>query len=285
MRGGSWLVALVLPLGGALAAPGCGREAAEPDPRPLVLVSVLPQLWFVERLGGDLVQSDVLLPPGANPASYEPSIEQLRALSETAIFVKVGHPHFPFERAWLERLLVDAGPLVVDASADLALDAQADPHVWVAPEHARAMARRIHAALVELLPEARPELDANLRAVLAEIDAVDGELSALLRDKRGAVFVVFHGAWGHLARAYGLEQLAIEVGQRSPDAKRLADVIERARSLGIEVVFAQPQFDPSAARVVADAIGARVESLDPLAYDWPANLRRVGRLLAEQARP
>ena len=52
----------------------------------------------------------------------------------------------------------------------------------------------------------------------------------------------------------------------------------------MDVVFAQPHFDPRGAAVVADAIGARVESLDPLAYDWPANLRQVGRRIAAEAR-
>jgi zinc transport system substrate-binding protein len=50
------------------------------------------------------------------------------------------------------------------------------------------------------------------------------------------------------------------------------------------VVFVQPQFDPSSAETLAREIGARVETLDPLAYDWPANLRRVARAVAGTGR-
>ncbi len=281
MRGPARAVAAAL---GVLLVGACAPRAPT-DPRPLVLVSVLPQRWFVEQLAGDLVRVEVMIPAGASPVSHEPGMGQLRALSDAALYVKVGHPDFPFERAWLERLLADAGSLVVvDSSEELRLEDASDPHVWVAPDHARGMARRIHAALVEVLPAARGTLDANLQALLDRIDGVDAELEALLRERRGAVFVVFHAAWGHLAAAYGLEQLAIEAGHRSPDPGHLADVIERARRLGVPVIFAQPHFDPTAASLVADEIGARLESLDPLAYDWPANLRQVGRRLAEAAR-
>lgn len=274
--------AALLVLGGVASA--CARQAA-PDAPPLVLVSVPPQRWFVERIAADRVRVEVMIPPGASPVTHEPGIGQLRSLSRAALYVKVGHPHFPFEEAWLDRLLADAGSLaVVDAFPDVAVDVDDDPHVWLAPGHARAMSRRIHAALAGLLPEARVALDANLRDLLAEIDAVDAELADVLRDRRGAAFVVFHAAWGHLAEAYGLEQVAIEAGHRGPDPRRLAQVIERARSLGVEVVFAQPHFDPQPAAVVAEAIGARLESLDPLAYDWPTNLRHVAGRLAEAAR-
>ena len=276
-------------LGAGLAAllclaPACGAEPGA-DPRPVVAVSVLPQRWFVERLAGDRVRVEVMIPPGASPASHEPGMGQLRALSEAVLYVKVGHPHFPFEEAWLGRLLADAGEIpVVDASGSLEVDAEGDPHLWLAPEHARGLARAIHAALREALPGSAAALDANLAALLAEIDALDAELDALLRPRRGAAFVVFHAAWGHLAAAYGLEQVAIESGHREPDPRHLARVIERSRRLGVGTVFAQPQFDTRPARVVADAIGARVESLDPLAYDWPANLRHVARRLAAESR-
>jgi zinc transport system substrate-binding protein len=274
----AWLLAMI---GLSLA---CGA-APESDPRPVVAVSVLPQRWFVEQLAGDRVRVEVMIPPGASPATHEPGMGQLRALSEAILYVKVGHPHFPFEEAWLGRLLADAGEIpVVDASAAQGVDAEGDPHLWLAPAHARALARAIHAALRETLPGAAAALDANLAALLAEIDAVDAELGELLGPRRGAAFVVFHAAWGHLASAYGLEQLAIETGHREPDPRHLAEVIERSRKLGVRTVFAQPQFDERPARVVADAIGARVESLDPLAYDWPANLRHVGRRLAAESR-
>ncbi len=255
------------------------------DTRPLVVVSVLPQRYFVERIAGDAVAVAVMIPPGANPASHEPTIAQLRALHDARLVVRVGHPNFPFERAWLGALLAEAAPpAVVEASAGIT-PVPGDPHGWVSPRRARHMARNIAAALVELLPEQRAQLEARLAVLLAEIDRLDAELREILSPRKGGRFLVFHPAWGTLAADYGLEQMAIQRHGKDPDPRRLAALIRNAREAGIRVVFAQPHFDAAGAEMIAAEIGGRVEWLDPLAPDWPDNLRRVARALAQEAMP
>lgn len=249
-----------------------------------MLVSVLPQAYFVQRVAGPRVRVEVMIPPGASPATHEPTLEQLRALSEASLYVKVGHPHFPFERAWLGRVLAQANGLrVVDGSAGLE-GGDGDPHVWLAPRHALVMAGHVEAALAALLPEHAAEFRANLAAFAAEVRALDAELRELLAPARGRRFLVFHPAWGHFAEAYGLEQIAIERDGKHPDARALQRLIEGARADGVRVLFVQPQLDPRSAELVAGEVGCRVESLDPLARDWAANLRHVGRALAEALR-
>ena len=260
---------------------GCqdGRAA---DPRPVVGVSVLPQAYAVERIAGELVRVEVMIPPGASPVTHEPGVAQLKDLGEAALYVKVGHPGFPFEAAWLDRLLAAAPHLrVLDGSAGATLRDD-DPHVWLAPAAMEQMAIRIEAALREILPEQRDVLAANLADFRGEIAALDRELRDALAGGRQRTLLVFHPAWGYFAEAYGLEQVAIEHQHKEPDPYELAALIERAREERIEVVFVQPQFDPASAETLARAIGARVEPLDPLAYDWPAGLRRVAQLLSEQ---
>jgi zinc transport system substrate-binding protein len=246
-----------------------------------VVVSVVPQSFFVEKIADDLVRIEVMVPPGASPATYEPTFAQLATLSRAVLYVKVGHPHFPFEKTWLERLLDEHPELpVVDASAGLELGDQ-DPHLWVAPRHARVMVRNIAAALATHLPEHAPSFARNLDALLVEIDAVDADLREALRGKEGGRFVVLHPAWGHFAQQYGLEQLAIQHEHKESDPSHLAALLEEARATGIEVVFAQPHFQRAGAEVFARELGGRVEILDPLAYPWSDNLREVARRLAE----
>ena len=80
---------LLLPF---LAVTGCGRqEGEEPESgRPMVVVSVAPQAFFVERLAGDRVDIMVLIPPGASPATHEPSMSD-RALEHVQGLI--GHSH------------------------------------------------------------------------------------------------------------------------------------------------------------------------------------------------
>jgi zinc transport system substrate-binding protein len=267
---------------GLLLLLACGRPEA-PDERPVVGVSVLPLAHFVDRISGERVRAVVMLPPGASPTSYEPSMGQLAAIARAVLYVKVGHPDFPFEATWLPAVLAAAGdPPVVDASEGMEI-VRGDPHVWLSVGHVRALCRRLESALALQIPEARADFATNRRALDAEVDAVERELHARLAPRRGSWFLVLHPAWGYLAREYGLTQVAIERDGKAPDAHALVQLIARARAQGVTTLFAQPHFDRASADTIAREVGARVELLDPLAYAWSTNLREAARALSEGA--
>lgn len=258
--------------------------ARETSQRPLVAVSVEPQAWFVERLAGDMVEVAVMIPPGTSPASFEPGIPAMRALDRAALYVTLGHPNFPFEKAWLQRLLqAEGAPPAVDCLQGVEVSSE-DPHVWLSPALAGTMASCMARAMAELLPEAADAIADNHRALQEEIRATDAAVAEILAPVRGRTVVVFHPAWSGLTSAYGLRQLAIEQDHKEPDARELGLLIQQARTLEVPVIFAQPQFDTASANTLAGEIGASVELIDPLARDWPSNLRSVARHFAEAAR-
>lgn len=257
------------------------RAASLTDDRPVVAVSVLPQAYFVEKVAGDLVRIEVMIPPGANETSFEPTISQMRAVAVAALYVKVGHRHFLFEQAWLGRLLTENPSIrVIDSSVGLPPNDE-DPHVWVAPSSARNTARAVHAALVEVLPRQRASLDQRLAAFEQEIESLEADLHRQLDPFRGRSFLVYHPSWGHFAKEYGLQQLAIADEAKEPTPKQLAAIADRARAEHIHTIFVQPQFSSQQAELVASQIGAKLVSIDPLARDWSANLRKVGAALVE----
>ena len=89
--------------------------------------------------------------------------------------------------------------------------------------------------------------------------------------------MVFHPSWGYFARAYGLKQVAVEIEGKDPKPAQLQRLIEHAKEKGIKIIFGQPQFSSKSAKLVAREIGGRVVVADPLAQDWPGNLRQVVR--------
>jgi len=274
--------AAILGLGlAALVAVAC-REEAPADPRPLVVVSVLPQQYVVDRVAGDLVRVAVLIPPGANPTTHEPTVAERRALEEADLYVKVGHPHFAFERAWLDRLLADRPSLRVVAGWPDSGDDSPDPHAWLAPARMRELTERVGSELAALLPAHREQIAAQAASLQGEIDAVDREVREILATALTRRFYVVHPAWGHFAAAYGLEQVSLEQGHKEPGLRQLRDLLQDAARDAVRVVFVQPQFDASVARAFAEEVGARVETLDPLAYDWPSNLRTAAKAIAAQ---
>lgn len=261
------------------------RPSPAVDERPIVAVSVLPQAYFVTRLAGDAVQVEVMIPPGAGHSTYEPTARQLAALARARLYVKVGHPHFSFETAWLNKILASSPRLaVVDSSAGMDRDDD-DPHIWVAPARARTMSQNIALALTSLLPQRAAVISSNLAALEQDIDSLDAEIGTLLKGAARRRFYVFHPAFGHFAAQYGLEQVAIEQGHKEPSPDELRRVLAAAKAEGIKVVLVQPQYSKEAAEVLASEINARLVEVDPLGRDWLASMRSNAKAVAEALKP
>lgn len=268
------LTSLVLLVAGCSAAP---ERAAAP---PTVVVSVLPQAWFVEHLAGDACRIEVMIPPGANPTTYEPSLKQMEAAARADLYVRVGDPHFAFERAWFDDIAADADAPVVDfATGD---DSGGDPHVWTSPRDMAAAARRVADALKTVRGLDPDAVDGRLLTLLAEIDSLDAETGRALAPYRGKRFFVFHAAWGYFARDYELEQVAIEHGHMEPSAGNLESVIADARRSGARSILVQPQFSRQSAELVAGSIGAALVTVDPLDRDWPRSIRDMTSALLRE---
>lgn len=255
---------------------GCASENSD-DPRPVVMVSVLPQKWIVDKLAEDFVQTHVMIPPGASPASHEPTIAQRKALADAAFYVIVGHPRFPFERSWLSGLQEEAPNLkLVDGSGDVPM-LDSDPHLWVSPTYMLALANRVAFELKKLAPERESEIDENLKALTEEIETTDQIIRTALAKHKGASFLVYHAAWGYFASDYGLTQIPVERGAKQPGPAGLASVIDTAKEKGIRIVLVQPQFPSQAAETIAEQISGEVVLIDPLALDWGTNMRNVAK--------
>jgi zinc transport system substrate-binding protein len=268
--------------------PSCGW-AAEPIP---VFVSIAPQHYFVQQIGKDLVDVQVLVEPGADPHTFEPKPQQMVALSKAVLFFTIG---IEFEAAKLEKITAvnphmqvvhtDHGvmklPMATHGHDD---DKQGenrhhagrlDPHIWLSPPLVMMQARSILMALQAVDPDHRLAYEANYRTFILELVDLDAHLRAAFDGLQGSSFMVFHPSWGTFAHTYGLKQVPIEIEGKSPKPAQLKKLIELARSSEIKVVFAQPQFSSKSAQQISKAIDGRVVFVDPLARDWTANLRRA----------
>ena len=257
-----------------------------------------------------------MVPPGADPHTYEPKPSQLRGLSGSRIYFSIGAP---FEDAWLARIVAAAGPslsvvpmhkgvTLLPAAAPLHSDeaehaegkehhedhhahadghghdhGTTDPHVWLSPMLVRHMSLAIRDALAKADPAHAATYRANYDRFAADIDAMDKKFAdlfaALPQDRRR--FLVFHPSWNYFAHNYGLTELSIEVEGREPSPRQLRAIIDLARRERITTIFVQPQFSRRAAQTIATEIGARLVDADPLAEDWAANLERTAKALVQ----
>jgi zinc transport system substrate-binding protein len=156
-----------------------------------------------------------------------------------------------------------------------------DPHIWLSPELVKIQAKTIERTLINLLPEHTKQFEANLVKFDHALDSVNAEIDSILAPYRGRSIYAFHPAYGYFVEAYGLKQVPIEIEGKEPSAKELSEVIGEMQESSNHVIFVQPQFSSKTAQTIADAIHGKVVPLDPLAEDYPVNLVKMARTVAE----
>lgn len=279
----------------ALAAPAHAEKN-------IVFVSIPPQKYFVEKIGQDLVDVHIMVSPGQNPHSYEPKPSQMTAVAKARAFFAIG---VPFEKTWLPKFAALNPNLAIfhtdEGIKKIAMTAhhhdhehedhepghehekpevegdhdhaELDPHIWTSPVQVRNIARNTLNGLVKIDPAHETEYQKGYEAFLRELDSLDAELRKILKNQQGKAFMVYHPAWGYLARDYGLVQEPIELEGKAPKPAQLAAVVDLARRLGVKVIFVQPQMSSRDAEVIAREIGGQVIKADPLAEDWAGNIK------------
>lgn len=147
-----------------------------------------------------------------------------------------------------------------------------DPHLWLNPRNAMAIATGIAARLALLDPAEAPRYSANAARLQARLTALDSELQTLLAPLHHTPFVVFHDAFQYFERAYDLHPVgAVTLNpERTPGARHVAELRARIVASGARCVFVEPQFQPNLATTLVEGSTARIGVLDPLGSDIAA---------------
>ncbi|MGC9029571.1 MAG: metal ABC transporter solute-binding protein, Zn/Mn family [Desulfomonilaceae bacterium] len=268
----------------------------QPEKSPAVrcFVSILPQEFFVSKIGGPHVIVDVLVGPGQEPHTFELTPKAMASLAQADLFFTLG---LPFERVILKKLagakhkvkIIDTTRGVTflefreehahdhhhDAHEGHVKDSARDPHIWLDPSLVKIQAANIAQALAAQDPAHAHDYQANLSAFQAELDELDAELAATLKPFKGQKFYVYHPAFGYFAARYGLLQVPVEMGGKEPTARHIAGLIKSAKENGVRIIFVEPQFSTKGAEMIAKAIGGTIIPIDPLSKDYLNNMRAI----------
>ena len=282
-----------------------------------VTVSIPPQKYFLEQIGGTDVTVTVMADKGRDPHSYEPTAAQMTAISKAEIYIAIG---VPFETQWLPKFMGLAPAMHVvslldgitrlQGEPDLALRGGRrthndhghahdhghthghgletdDPHIWLSP---RIMAETIPAT-VAALSKARPAKAADFArrgaALLHDIKELDAEITvmfaALPPEKR--LFLTFHQSWAYYAHNYTLREVSVELGGREPSPRDMAKLMDFAVEKGITAIVADPMTSKSVVTAIARNIKGQAVTANPLDGNWPAVLRDFSQALAKALAP
>jgi zinc transport system substrate-binding protein len=254
---------------------------------PLIAVSIVPQEWFVSRIGGERARTLVLAGPGQNPHNYEPTPQQISGLAQAGAWILSGAEFEISLRPKIEKLF-PALP-IIDGTAGVVFrkmeehnhDEGIDRHTWLGREPAKILAAHIRDTLTALDPAGAEFYTENYIQLIQDIDAEFAALRRELAPLKGKNIFVYHPSFGYFLDEFDIHQQAVETGGKSPGPRELSRLIALAKEEHPAAIFVQAQFPVSAAQTLAEAVGALTVSLDPLAPDWLANIRRMGEALKE----
>ncbi len=249
---------------------GCSQGANAPGTgKMLVLASIPPLGDFARQVGGNRVEVKVLVPPGASPHTYELKPSQLKDLSRAKVLVLVG---LGLE-FWADKAIKAADNpdlIVVRTSDGLEIlqgeGGKGNPHVWLDPVNAIHMVESIRDAFIKADPEGKEIYQANADAYIKQLKSLDREIRERVQGFSQKKFIAFHPAWVYFAKRYGLTQAAVieSIPGKEPSPDDIARIIEIAKETKARAIFAEPQFSPKAAKIIAEESGAKVVFLDPL---------------------
>jgi len=276
----------------AATTAGCTGTDRQDDGKIVVAVTIPPEQEFVERVGGDHVRVILLVPPGADPHTYEPPPGVIADLADADIYAVVGSG-IEFELAWKDKIAaMNPGMLIVDCSRGIDListgeedHSGTDPHIWLSPGNAKVMVENICQGLIEVDPANADEYRRNADTYQGELDALDREIAGALAESGVEKIMVYHPSWAYFARDYGLEEIPIENEGKEPSPRGIEHLIKQAKEEHITVIFASPEYSTRSAEVIADEIGGTVVLVSPLAKDYLANMQHVAAAFAGSGSP
>ena len=257
-----------------------------------VVVSIVPQIYFVERIAGALATVDVLAPPNHTAETHQVTPRQMDTLSGADVYFRIG---MPFETALVKRLestcpalkIVDTREGVTLLSAVCNHDEDDDhrhegddPHIWLDPLRVKIQARTIAASLSKLTPQHKETFETNLEIFEKDLEILHHRLGEILAPVKGKVIYVYHPAFAYLAETYGFEQRSIEMEGKDPGSKRLYELIDEIKRAGVKVIFDQPQFAESSVQVIAQEAQVKVVVLNDLMEDYITGMEALAHAIA-----
>ena len=237
-----------------------------------VVTSFYPTYEFVKKVWGDKIDASVLVPVGAEPHDFDPTIQQIQDVESAALLVYDGAG---MEATWINKVnpkfAIDSSKgLQLLSSNDPKIHTPTDPHIWLDPLLAVHQVENIHDGLIKVDPENAIYYRNNAQSFIGQLKSLDmavrENLSSSNCSKRD--FIAFHNAFSYFAKEYGLMQHSVHEGL-TPEGEilpqRLVEVVQLAKKLGINIIYSEDLIDPRSAQAIADEIpNGKVVMLSPL---------------------
>ncbi len=305
------LISILVFLAATLAPLGAQAET------PRVAVSIKPVADLVAAVMAGVGKPTVLIPPGNSPHTYAFKPSERASAEQAQLLFWIGPDVEPALTKITQALPKSAQVVTLSTQPGMDLlpartggdwerkrpapklapshdhgdehdhvhTGSFDGHLWLSPTNAKVIVRSAARALAVKDPQHAVQYQANAEQAVLRIDAMTAELTAQLAPVKSKPFIVFHDAYQYFEHAFGLR--AVGSILVSPDAmanaRRVSQMRDKIKSLGVVCVFAEPQFEPRLVQTLIEGTRARVGTLDPLGAKGPLGLEGYTQLMRNLA--
>jgi len=259
---------------------GCrqNRNVVRQEGKINVTATIFPAYDFVRQIAGDKVNLTMLLSPGAESHSFEPSPRDIITIQTSDVFVFVGGD----SDMWIERILqsmdtehmsifamIDFVDLVEGVACDhdhddpahICGDVEYDEHIWTSPRNVIMIVREIAELLCEVDPVNADFYNENTLAYIEELEKLDAAFTEVAAGaKRNTIVFGDRFPFRYFADAYDLEWHAAFPGcstETEPSAATVAFLINKIRAQRIPVVFHIELSNERMANTISGETGAK----------------------------
>ena len=267
----------------------CTKEEIKKG-KPLVLVSIAPYKYFIEKIAGSQFEIMSIVPEGVNSHTYEPSPKDIAHMGRAIIWFRIGDP---FEKKLAKKLLEHNPHLdIQDLNATVKLLSYSedtvgshhhglDLHTWLSPDYAAKQSEAIAETCARHFSEHSSVYRKNFHALLEEFSNLDLEIQSILFHLKSRAFLTSHPSFGYFCNKYNLKQISVEIEGKDPRPKDLENILSLARENHVRVMLMQPQFSSKGALLVAKKLDIPAKIVDPYSYEYPKTLLRIAHLVKE----
>lgn len=259
-------------------------ENARNENKIQVITSFYPLYFFAERIGGDKISLQAIIPPGVEPHDYELTPRDAAEIENSDLVVVNGAGFEP----WFEKIRGDLDEKKINYAVlsegitllegaeheeEGAVEEEVhageelyDPHIWLSPVIAQDMVRKITEGLVKSDSMNESYYKENEKKLLSDLSLLDEDFQKGLSSCKKRDFVTSHAAFAYIARQYNLNQVSISgiSPEEEPSAQKLAEVSDFVKKNDIEYIFFETLVNPRLSNTIASETGARTLVLDPL---------------------
>lgn len=265
-----------------------------------IAVSIVPQVEWLQEIGGDKVEVLSLIPAGQSPHSYAPTTTELTFVSNASVWFQMGLIEFDIAH---KQAINQAGPSmqIINLSVGLELihidehqheqpssaedehePGAYDPHTWLSPTRVIQMVNIIAEKMAELDPSHANVYTTNAANYITKLTTLNNTISNLMNNVVNKNMLIFHPSYGYFCHDFGLKMIPLEEDGQDPSSQHYAEVLDEVKDEGVGVIFIQAEFSQSMAESFSRDAGVEIVRLYPLAHDYIENMNSTGHLVAEK---